>query len=175
MPPPDGPEAPTFLRELDGLLAALPSQANLLVAKECRLALGISRLIGAPTFFFAGDDDLVDVACRADGGRLQRFRCRLGRLTVVHEEGRSEILPSGSLDEDEEAELQEILGAARSAVSWPVAPPVPFDGSRQLHESALALWPTEAGEPGEPLGVGTWDPVQNLDADFQVVFERSGG
>jgi hypothetical protein len=173
-PPPAGPDVSAFLGELDGLLAALGNKADVLVAKECRLALGISRLAAAPTFFFAGDDDLVDVACTTEAGRLARFRCRLGRLALVHDEGRSEILPSASLEEDdEEADQQRVIDVARTAVSWRVAPPAASDGGRQLHESALALWPSEAGEPGELLGVGTWDPVQNLDADFDVVFERA--
>jgi len=172
VPPSGGPDGIAFLRELDALLSALGDEADLLVAKECRIALGVSRLANAPTFFFAGDDDLVDVACAADSGRLARFRCRMGYLTVVHDEGKSEIVPSEPLDEDEDAAFQESLAAARAAVNWSMTPDS-SDGNRRLHESALALWPAQAGTPGEPLGVGTWDPAQNLDADFDVVFERT--
>jgi len=73
VPPSGGPDGIAFLRELDALLSALGDEADLLVAKECRIALGVSRLANAPTFFFAGDDDLVDVACAADSGRLARI------------------------------------------------------------------------------------------------------
>jgi len=173
VPPPGGQDDPAFLRELDDLLAALGDEGDPLVAKECRIALGVSRLAKAPTFFFAGDDDLIDVACATDSGRLLRFRCRMGHLTVVHDEGKTEIVPFEPLDEDEDAGLQEIVAAARGAVTWPVTPPAPFDGGHRLHDSALALWPAQAGQPGEPLGVGTWDPAQNLDADFDIVFERT--
>jgi hypothetical protein len=169
-----GADTPAFVAELEALLASLPDPSDPLVAAECRLVLSLSRLAGVPTFFFVGDDDLVDAACRADDGRLERFRCRLDRLTVVHEQGRSELEPTVSEedDDDELDDTEDLVAAASRAVPWSLGPTRSFDGGRPLHESALALWPQAAGDPAETLGVGTWDPGENLERDFQIVFER---
>jgi len=165
-------EDPPFVRELEALTSALGSGVDGAVSKECRLILSVSRRTGTPTFFFAGNDDLVDVSCFASAGRLERYRCRLDRLTVVHERGRSQIVPAAPLDEDERKDQKTVLASARRAVDWTVARARPFDGSYKLHENALAMWPTEAGRPGEPLGVGTWDPLEHLARDFDVAFQR---
>ena len=170
-------DTPPFVGELDALLAALPSPFDTLVADECRLVLALSRHAGVPTFFFVGDDDLVDAACLADAGRLERFRARLGRFTVAHERGRSELAPNvfdGEDDEDPE-DAEKLAAAVRRAVPWPHGPTHAYDDGQPLHESALAFWPPEAGDPAEVLGVGTWNPAENLDRDFRVVFERDAG
>lgn len=170
-----GPADPPFVRELEALTSALGDGIDRAVSKECRLVLSVSRRTGTPTFFFAGNDNLVDVACAADGARLERYRCRLDRLTVIHERGRSQVVPAEPLDADERKEQKTSLASVRRAVNWPVAPNRPFDGSYRLHENALAMWPKEAGAPGEPLGVGSWDPLEHLARDFDVVFERVAG
>jgi hypothetical protein len=167
-----GPADPPFVRELEALTSALGDGIDRAVSKECRLILSVSRRTGTPTFFFAGNDNLVDVAGAANGIRLERYRCRLDRLTVIHERGRSQIVPAEPLDADERKDQKALLATVRRAVTWPVAPNRPFDGSYRLHDNALAMWPKEAGRPGEPLGVGSWDPLEHLARDFEVVFER---
>jgi hypothetical protein len=36
----------------------------------------------------------------------------------------------------------------------------------------LLLWPAEAGDPVENLGVGTWAFGEPLERNFRVVFDR---
>jgi len=43
---------------------------------------------------------------------------------------------------------------------------------RQIHESARLLWPAEAGDPVESLGLGTWDFGEPLARHFRVVFDK---
>jgi hypothetical protein len=163
-------EATALLGGLESLLGALPKGAGH-GARELRLALAVAEPANASTFYFAGDDDLVDFACVVDRGSVHRLRCRMQDLTVAHERGRTEILPHVLVLHDDETPSPELLRLVRNAVDWAVGVPRELAGDHPLHESAVALWPTEAGDPAALLGVGTWDPLENLARDFRVVFE----
>ena len=160
-----------FLRELDALLAALPDDEDGRGANELRLALAVGECAGTRTCFFAGDDDLVDLACVVADGTVERFRCRMEHLTVAHEPGRTEVIPNVLVENDEEEPSPALLQAIRGAVPWPVAPAYEVVG-RQIHESARLLWPAEAGDPVESLGLGTWDFGEPLARHFRVVFDK---
>jgi hypothetical protein len=163
-------ETTQFLGALDALLAALPEGEVRHGGRECRLALAIGERAGVPTFFFAGDDESLDLACVVTDGVLERFRCRMEHLTVTHEHGRTELTPNVLVENDEEEPSPELLRAI-GRVGWPIAAPVEVVGP-QLHESTSLLWPADAGVPAEVLGVGTWDFGEPLERDFRVVFDR---
>ena len=55
-----------------------------------------------------------------------------------------------------------------------VLEPRDVEGGRVPYENPVAQWPRVAGDPAEILGLGTWEPLVNLEKDFAVVFERLG-
>lgn len=151
---------------------SLPRIETRYAAGWLRLTAAISLVAGQRTFFFAADDEEADMACLAVAGELQRFQVRFGGCSVELVEGRIQITPLAFLEDPELAyspsELKQ-LAAVPGAV---LLDPVEVSGGRELYGSAVRLWPSEAGDPADTLGIGTWDPFQNVGRDLEVVFQR---
>jgi hypothetical protein len=153
------------LKEAVGHRTADPECGNV------HLALAVADAARRPTFFFAADDEEIDLGCRAVPGSLASFGCRLDRLAVQYDAGQITVTPLNFL-EDEEDGLEDLIARASRVAGVSVSPPRDVDGGQPLYENPVAQWPGEAGDPAETLGLGTWDPLVNVERDFAVVFER---
>jgi hypothetical protein len=144
-----------------------PEQGNV------HLALAVAAAARRPTFFFAADDQETDMGCRALPGSLASFGCQLDRLAVEYSAGRTTATPLNFLEDDDEGGLRDVIARASLVAGMSVLPRRDIEGGQRLYENPVAQWPREAGDPVEMLGLGTWDPLLNVERDFAVVFERT--
>jgi len=141
-----------------------------------RLALEVSSRLGCPAFFFAADDELYDMGCRVRPGRIDTLACRFGRFIVRHQGGRISITPLRFEDDDEQnAPPASLLETIQGFEGVDLLGTASVEGGLKLYQFPVELWPVEAGDPAETLGIGTWDPFENLDRDFTIAFVRGFG
>jgi hypothetical protein len=155
-----------LLREAIGQRTADPELGNL------HLALAVAKAARQFTFFFAADDDETDMGCQTVAGSLVSFGGRIDRLAVQYSEGRTTVTPLSFLEDDDEEDLRKLIARASRVAGVSFLPPRDIEGGQTLYENPVAQWPTDAGDPAEILGFGTWDPLLNIERDFAVVFER---
>jgi hypothetical protein len=137
-----------------------------------RLTAHLSTILAPQVFFFAADDELTDMAVQAAEGRLARFRVRFGVWAIAYQ-GAGFIATPRLSSEDEEIRFSESVAHEISQIpNVAVAEPEDTSGGDPLYASAVSLWPPAAGDPVRILGVGTWDPFENLERDFDEVFAR---
>lgn len=180
------PAADGFRTDLSGIDAATRAFLTVLEGLEpatgCRntgpeiscvhLALAISGATQCPTFFFAADDDETDIGCNAVWGSLVSFGCRLDRLSVDYIAGQTTVTPLNYLEDVGEEDLQELILAVKSVAGISVLEQRDIENGQVLYENPVGQWPKAAGNPTEILGIGTWEPLLNLENDFAVVFEK---
>lgn len=136
------------------------------------LGLAVAAAAGCPAFVFAADDEEADLACNAVSGSLVSFGCRLDRLSVQYSGSQIAVTPLNHLENNDEEGLHEIIGTVKSVAGVHVLEPRESEGGQVLYENPVGQWPKAAGSPADILGLGTWDPLLNLEKDFVVVFER---
>lgn len=154
------------LRQAVGLANSGPELANV------HLTLAVAAAARCPAFFFAADDEEMDMGCNAVSGSLVSFSCRLDRLTVQYADGQTAVTPLNYLEDGDEEGLEESADAAKTVAGVTVFEPRDIEGGQVLYEHPVGQWPKAAGDPAEILGLGTWDPLLNLENDFAVVFEN---
>jgi hypothetical protein len=156
------------LRQAIGLGSSGPEVSNV------HLALAVATAARCPAFFFAADDEETDMGCNAISGSLVSFGCRLDRLSVEYKSERTSFTPLNHLEDGDEEGMQEVIAAANTVVGVSVLAPRDIEGGQTLYEYPVAQWPKAAGDPAEILGLGTWDPLLNVENDFAVCFEKLG-
>ena len=83
-----------------------------------------------------------------------------------------EVIPR-TFDEDPELTYSEqVLSRIAAIPGVGVRAPVVVAGGDKLYGSAVELWPAAAGDPAKMLGIGTWDPFDNVERDYAQVFCR---
>jgi hypothetical protein len=153
------------LKEAVGHRSADPEHGNV------HLALAVATTARRPAFFFAADDEQTDMGCRTVPGSLVSFGCTLNRLAVHYGAGRTTVTPLNFLDDDNDDSLRDLIARVSRLAEVSVLPPRDIEGGQRLYENPVDQWPTEAGDPVEVLGLGTWDPLRNVERDSAVVFE----
>jgi hypothetical protein len=137
-----------------------------------RLTAHLSTTLAPQVFFFAADDELTDMAVLASEGRLARFRVRFGVWAIAFQDAGFVVTPRLS-SEDEEIRFSESVALQISQIpNVAVAEPEDTSAGDPLYASAVSLWPQAAGDPVTTLGIGTWDPFEHLERDFEEVFAR---
>jgi hypothetical protein len=169
--PLDGPTR-EFLTALEGLRRAIGLGSGGPEVSGIHLALAVAAGARTPAFFFAADDEETDFGCNAVSGSLVSFACRLDRLSVHYANGLAAVTPLNNLEDGDEEGLQELIGEAKSVEGISVLPSRDIEGGQILYENPVGQWPKAAGDPAEILGLGTWDPLLNVEKDFAVVFEK---
>ncbi|MDY3558385.1 hypothetical protein R5W23_005478 [Gemmata sp. JC673] len=194
------PETRQLLARLDQLGAALDTQYLRFSSGWAGLAVAVATRAEVPAFFFTADDEFLDVGCRVEPRRLVEFagkfpdfltRCKDGavRVLVPDPNGLSSF-PAERLDGIRGREgIELIVGGGRQPPPLPVAavrgrpgkrhrraPPGGEDFARwggAFYRFPVELWPPEAGNPADVLGLGTWDLFDTFDRDFEPVFPAS--
>lgn len=154
------------LRQAIGLGSGGPEVSNV------HLAVAVATAARCPAFFFAADDEETDMGCNAISGSLVSFGCRLDRLSVEFSGGQTAVTPLNHLEDDDEEGMQDVITAAKTVPGVSVFEPRDIEGGQTLYEYPVAQWPKAAGDPAEILGLGTWDPLLNVENDYAVVFEK---
>jgi hypothetical protein len=139
-----------------------------------RLTLAVARMLGQSVYFFAGDDEAVDMACHCDPAGLRRLACGFDPYDVRYADGQWSVTPRRYLEnEGTEASCSaRLLEELRKLPNTKVTEPVDIEGGSQFYGHAASEWPKEAGDPIKVMGVGSWDVFENVKEDFQQVFER---
>jgi hypothetical protein len=137
-----------------------------------RLTAYLSSILGVDTFFFAADDELTDMAARARVSRLTDFRVRFGAYAVDFSAGAFRVTPRSFVEDGEIAYSENVLARIRALPGTTVTDPERVMNGNPLYESAVQLWPPDAGDPAKLLGIGTWDPFLQIEEDFSRVASR---
>ena len=128
---------------------AAPSQDGI-AHDALMLGAGIHRALEIATYFFAADDEGLDLALEFREGKLVRFKQAGEKGSVELRDG----LVSAEVNaEDDEAENGENEGECRMFYGVPVS-----------------HWPQGWPDPQMTLGLGTWDPLLKLEEDFEVCY-----
>ena len=135
-------------------------------------ALAVAAAARGQAHYFAADDEETDFGCNAASGSLVSFSCRLDQLSVQYANGRASVTPLSDLEDGDEDRLQDLIAAAESVAGISVLQPRIIEGGQIFYENPVGQWPQAAGDPAEILGLGTWDPLANIENDFAVVFEK---
>jgi hypothetical protein len=138
-----------------------------------RLSVELSRGVGTPVFYFAGDDECTDMAILAEGGNLSELRARFGAYAVSFSNGLFTVTPRNFSEAPDYRFSGVVLEAIRSIPGVSVTDPHLVTGAEALYGNAVQLWPPNAGDPIEMLGVGSWDPFDNVERDYAEVFVRA--
>ena len=161
-----------FLTALEALQRAIGFRNPSPEVSDVHLALAVAGATRCPAFFFAADDEETDMGCNAVSGSLVSFGCRLARLSVQYANGQTAVTPQNYLEEEDDERLQEAIAKSKSVPGLSVLEPRGIENGQLLYENPVGQWPKAAGNPAEILGLGTWDPLLNLEKDFTVVFKK---
>jgi len=194
------PETRHLLALFDSVALKLDTQYLWFSSAWIKLTVAVASLTKVPTFFFTADDEFVDVGCRAEPRRLIEFagkfpdfltRCRSSGIYVF-------VLDPHHLDSFPATRLEGLLGTEGIEIipgSGELAPPLPSATKRGrrtrtdptpapgdedlsrwsvFYRFPVELWPPEAGDPAEILGLGTWDLFHNFERDLKQEFTCSG-
>lgn len=150
-----------------------------------RLALAVEQRVGCPTFFFAADDECMDMACQISKGEIVKaafdfgdvLRHSDGKTTLtryVRAKGVPQAFPFGKPKESPKPPADVCEPLAEMGIKFVRPTHKEAIRSKMFQELVTESWPEDAGDPVAILGVGTWDVFLNLDRDYRVVFERKG-
>jgi hypothetical protein len=142
------------------------------VVAGIHLTVDVASAAGIPAFFFAADDEELDMACQAIPGTLDTLGCRLGDLALNYSRGRITVTPLKHLEDTDADLVEEAIEAASQVEGVFISEPREIENGLKLYENPTAFWPKAAGNPAEILAIGTWDVYTNLESDFAVVFEK---
>lgn len=147
-----------------------------------QLAAHLSSIDRSSVFLFAADDETFNFACLAEDGRVISLQAEFEPFDVSLVAERLHVRHVVSLEDfyDEEEPRGphytvpcmdcDRLGAVPGVI---VDSFLELDNGRPFYRVPLESWPRGWGDPIELLRLGTWDPLTNIDADFQLV--RQGG
>lgn len=136
-----------------------------------RAAAQMSLPAGTECFCFAADDESIDMACSAAEGLLRRFVFRFELYAIEYLDGSVTVVPFDIAEDPEYNLTPEALAPLRQIPGVTVGPVRVIESGQLIHGSAVQLWPM--GDPEVLLGLGTFDPFEHLDRDWEVVFERA--
>jgi hypothetical protein len=193
------PETRRLLARLDHLAGVLDTEYLRFSFAWAGLAVAVATRAEVPVFFFTADDECLDIGCRAEPRRLVEFagrfpdfltRCRDGAVRLfVPDPDVLTSFPADRLDGARGCDgIELVVGGGRLPTPLPAAAVRgrrgkghrPTPGEEDLarwgvfYRFPVELWPPEAGNPADVLGLGTWDLFDTFDRDFEQVFPASG-
>jgi hypothetical protein len=134
-------------------------------------AIAASRATKNKVFCFAADDNDLDVGVNASNGDLLSFGLRRDCISFVFANNRCTFTPINLFDEDNQEEFHHTLEKLKTMGNAEISEIRDGMEGQQLFEHPVGQWQFENGTAEEILGLGTWDPLINLDDDFEIVFE----
>jgi hypothetical protein len=100
---------------------------------------------------------------------VQNAKYRIGPLSIDVAGERIQVQP---FTEEDGEPVEDYLDALGAVPHIEIVETIDIEEGMQLYGNVLAVWPPEFPTAEQALGLGTWDPLEHLDRDFQVVFER---
>jgi len=136
-----------------------------------QFAIEVSRAAKNYVYCFAADDNDLDVGINASDGELLSFGIRSDCISFVFENNRCTTTPINLYDDDSQKEFARTLAKLKEIGITEIAEVRDGMDGQQLYEHPVGQWRFENGTAEEILGLGTWDPLNNLENDFEIVFE----
>ena len=135
-------------------------------------AAQVARLANRPVYFFAADDEMLDMGCQVSPDHFEAFALRCER-SVVSRDGKTIAIRPREDDEEEPLSSMQ-LDRCRHIKGVEVKRLGKEDIRRAdaFYGFAADLWPSDASAARKALGIGTWDVFRDLDRDFQIVIDR---
>lgn len=175
--------SPDPLRDLIAKAVAAISSFHGEIAHD-GIALGsdIHRALAVKTYFFAADDDGLDLACESEAVALRRFQLRNENGTVELKDGRVSIAPQTTILSPEEDGTEREFGPSDKAAIEALRrlPNVDVHETKRTREAdvepsrffgvVVGLWPEGWPDPEKTAGLGTWDPLLRLHEDFEPCY-----
>lgn len=139
-------------------------------------ALLLNRLLSAPVFSFASDDDGLDFTCSAADGALSRLKCRCEDLVICYDHGKIQIVPLAPEDNEFEEDAGCLTDTATLKAALADVEILPRDTpwNSQLHCIAMEELQLFAGIKRTILGLGSFDPPED-ESEWQLITSRSDG
>lgn len=153
-------------------------------------SLALAERTALPVFFFTADDSYVDVGCQVEPGKVLDFAARFTDFSLRLLEGTVRVLipdrdrldsfPREKLDALKDLDgVEVVIRKGLQAQAKGNSPPtrrrvtsVTGDMARwtQFYRFPVEMWPANAGDPAEVLGLGTWDLFDPFDKNFVQVY-----
>jgi hypothetical protein len=132
---------------------------------ELNLGLQISGLMACRTCSFVTDDEADSLFAVCDRGRVVRVRCVRQDLDMTWAAGSLDVYPMVPSDEDPETAEMFLARTATDALAAIAGVRVHArerEWSNRLHGMVLDELGAELRSPEPIVGLGTWDPPQDL-------------
>jgi len=177
------PDTPTPYAELASALAdssgAVSAEYYGQVIGRSALELGnaLHSALGIDTFFFAADDEGLNMAFLFRGGGLQQFLQAGTEGTVELRGDRAVVTPRMREDEEEFSNaptLAEDLEGRKLIEVKELQLIDPEADDSLMYSSSIALWPKGWPDPTDSLGLGTWNLMPGFPQGFSSVYGRLG-
>jgi hypothetical protein len=137
----------------------------------------IAIISDSDTFLFAADDEQIDIGCRASTKGITHFRVNLDSCMVEYSPDGLFLYPYIFEEEaDFEPEItHEKISELNKVPGIKISTAIQIESqggiyTKGFYQNAVSLWPL--GDPETILGLGTFDPFENFEKDFEVKFER---
>jgi hypothetical protein len=131
------------------------------------LCLEVARRSEVPTFFFAADDEFVNLGCRATPGHWDECAAGFTDGMIRYQKGKLTLCVG------KEPFSAAQLEKCRRLKGVQVRPPSKEENRkcRVFYGFPVELWPPDAGDPEEVFGFETL-PFQSVNDDFKIVFKQ---
>lgn len=159
------------VRKLDEIRAVLPDLEG---TGWLRFAADVSRRTGCGLYFFAADDETCDIGATIENGRVRRvvLESECGKITAEREE--IHFTPHLHVEDGMSLEdyglVEPIEELRRKGVV--VGDVREIEGGRAIYENVVAEWPAAYPLDAEALGLGTWEPFEDIKDKIALEFER---
>jgi hypothetical protein len=135
-----------------------------------RTCLEVARVTRSQVIYVEADDEFVDRACIARPGLLEAFRIRQWLDDAADVEIRLNNKKLSLIIFAQDDRARHLISCWKSLKRVEVRQPTPKERRpRDLYSSAMAIWPKKIGDPSKLLGLGTPEPLCNIDEDFVVL------
>ena len=133
-----------------------------------------------PAYFFAANDEGLDLGCHVSPARFERFAFECDHFVVDYQDGTITLAQRDDFEEDDEVDVESLaerLALCTEIENVALRPLTREDRRRvdYLYGFAGALFPKEMTPAKTALKIGKADMFDNLDKDLQLVTERMAG
>lgn len=165
------------------VVSALSSYNAEIVRNALALGSDIHARLAQPAYFFAGDDEGLDLAFEFVDGALKRLRFHGEGGVVEFKKDRVYVAPQSTIVTYEDG-AEEEFGIENERALDPLRanPAIEVSETARIHEGdaeprvmfdvATAFWPESWPDPGKTMGLGSFDPLINLYKDFEPCYRR---
>ena len=143
-------------------------------------AAEMARRAGTPAYFFAANDEGLDIGCYVTSERFERFAFECDHFVVDYDDGTISLAQRDDFEDDDEVDVDALAERLRhcAEIKDVVLRPLTKEDRRRvdyLYGFAAAIFPKEMMAAKTALNIGKADMFDNVDKDLQVVSERTAG